>query len=93
MECVGQTNLQSLRVERNSTRDKANEYAKGIYKQPNSRINNGPIQIDDFDDEDDDSDGQNGYQHNFTGLNNLTQLDHNNDFFADEIEKIKQMFN
>jgi hypothetical protein len=64
---------------------------------PNTKINGSAIQIDNFDDEDEGEEQnilyQNSYSYDHPGENNLTQSDQKDEFFADEIDKIKHMFN
>jgi hypothetical protein len=96
-ECVQRARLQAWKAERNSKRDKANEYAKGIYDGPDTKINGTAIHLDNFDDEDEGEEQNilyhNSYTYDHPGENNQTQFDQKDDYFADEIHRIKHMFN
>jgi hypothetical protein len=64
---------------------------------PNTRINGSAIHLDNFDDENEDEEQTIEYHNNdsyhYPGENNHTQMDQKDDFFANEISKIQNMFN
>ena len=88
--CVEPVSQLQLKLRKNSKREVALEYAKGISKPNDMRFRGANMSQQDFDE---DAIGyyNDGYQ--YQDRPDLGQLENNHNEFSNEIDKIKAMFN
>lgn len=91
MACVGQVRPKTLRIGKNSKREIAIDYARGISRPVNERGMQESVQVQNMEDLDGYS-NEKDYSYQSPEYN-LSQLDENHNNFASELEKIKSMFN
>mmetsp|Transcript_21429 Transcript_21429/g.23868 ORF Transcript_21429/g.23868 Transcript_21429/m.23868 type:complete len:96 (-) Transcript_21429:6-293(-) len=93
MTCVELARHKTLRIEKNSKREIANEYAKGIGRPFDQRENMESVLLDNTEDQTLVNDAYDEYSYQSPSYNNLSKLEDNHNNYASEIEKIKSMFN
>ena len=83
-----------MKIGKNSTREIALEYARGIGRPLNERMRNEPIHLDNYEEEESINNAyQDQYSYQTPSYENLSQLEANNENFVSELDKIKSMFN
>ena len=94
--CVGRARLRMIKIGVNSTREIALEYAKGIGKPSNQRLEHERINADNIPNyENEEIEGgvyQNEYSYQSPLYTNMSQLEENHTNFSSELDKIRNMF-
>ena len=89
MTCVELVRRKALRIEKNSKREIANDYAKGIGRSYDQHENIESVHLDNTEDQ---TLANDEYSYQSPSYNNLSKLEDNHNNYASEIERIKSMF-